>query len=62
MHNLFQEQTSAYAKKIGVMLWWTVTKCSISREPATPAPPQESVVAKKAADAISRLSMLLEDL
>lgn len=31
MHNLFQEQTSAYAKKIGVMLWWTVPKCSISR-------------------------------
>lgn len=31
MHNLFQEQTSAYAKKIGVMLWWTVPKCSITR-------------------------------
>ena len=30
-HSLFQEQTSAYAKKIGVMLWWTVPKCSITR-------------------------------
>jgi cell division septum initiation protein DivIVA len=29
--SLFQEQTSAYAKKIGVMLWWTVPKCSITR-------------------------------
>lgn len=31
MKQLFQEQTSAYAKKIGVMLWWTVPKCSITR-------------------------------
>jgi uncharacterized FlaG/YvyC family protein len=30
--------------------------------PPAPAPPQESIVSKKAADAISRLSMLLEDL
>lgn len=31
MHDLFKENTSAYAKKIGSMLWWSIPKVSVTR-------------------------------